>query len=479
MTALVTSVIYLGVPAKSAYAGTCSPGIPCTDYSLSADPNAGTTATLNGPKTGKTSPYTERSCDGNFMNQIVSNAFLGASRDVIMSEQLINKPDSVLAYTCFDQLLARTAQRGGILSESQTFGAGTSARAVALKAGNDNGGDGYDGSDENDGEINGNSGTDLIAVPPPSCSQSPCQTYTVDLGIPSFASHTQRLDRLLQEIAMTSLTTYLNTNFNHNYLGGSSSLTRTTSAISATSYSCDDMNRVWIASQCSNFGEYDKFRNFSDLVVQDPRTFPARCAGNNPSNDPPIPSDNIPSTNIEAQFSHTISKPCPDADNNNNGSTANTGITNRQIDLANNCNYTYADFDILEPLMGIVKSPVISSTPSAQDAAKLMSGHPLFCSAPIPTGVVVISYDHILTSVGPLPRVPVLVRFVHNDHVCPNPGCHYVPGNPGSTSGAWGTPYKYPASNSGSGAIIPGNRIDIMDITNLPTVSSTGFCWPL
>lgn len=478
ITTVLSGAMYLSIPIKTAYAGSCSPGIPCTDYTLTANPTAGTTTTLNGPKTGKTSPYTERSCDGNFMNQIVSNAFLGASRDVIMSEQLINKPDSVLAYTCFDQILARTAQNGGILSESQTFGAGTSARGFALKAGNDQGGDGYDGSDQNDGQISPDSGSGLVGVPPPSCSQSPCETYTVNLtSYDSIATtYDQRLDRLLQEVAMTSLTTYLNNNFNHNYLGGSSSLTRTTSAISAASYTCNDMNRVWLASQCSDFGEYDKFRTFSNLVLQDPRAFPTGCSA---SNIAPDSNDIVDTTNVDFQFSHTISKPCPDADGNNTGSTANTGITNKQIDVANNCNYSYADFDILEPLMGIIKSPVLSTTPSAQDAAKLMSGHPIVCSAPIPTGIVVISYDHALASIGPLPRVPILVRFVHNDHVCPNPGCHYVPGTPGSTSGSWGTPYKVPASNSGAGAIVPGNRIDLMDITSVPTISGTGFCWPL
>lgn len=440
------------------FAGSCSPGIPCTGYSITANPTAGTDANYNGPKTGQPTPYTGGSCDGNFMNQIISNAYLGASREVIMSEQLINKPDSVLAYTCFDQLLAKTAHNGGVFSETQTFGAGTSARNVALKAGDDSGGDSYDGSDENDGEISPDSGSGLFQVPPPSCSQSPCEDYTVDLqnytslGV----SYDQRLDTLLNDVVMQSLNTYLSTNFNHTYLGGSSSISRTSTAISSTSYNCSEMQTVWQIAQCADFGEYDRFRTFSDLVRQDPRAFPTACS---PSNIATDSDDTVDTSNVSINFSYTVSLPCPEADGNNTGSTANTGITNAQIDVANNCNYTYADFDILEPLTSIVKSPVVSATPSAQDSAKLLSGHPTLCSDPLPTGVLVLSYQHSMSSFGTIAE-PLVVRYVHYDHVCPNPGCYYIP-------------VKVPMP------LVPGSPLEILNIQNVPAVASVGVCSPL
>lgn len=444
----------------------CSPGIPCTDYTLTANPTAGTDAALNGKKTGQPAPYTGGTCDGNYMNQIISNAYLGASRELIMSEQLINKPDSVLAYTCFDQLVAMTAHYGGTLSETQTFGADTDPRGFALKAGDDSGGDDYDGDNVSDGEIDPDSGAGLMGVPPPDCTENtddhPCETYTVDLtnktGITG--SYNERLDYLLGKVVMESLNTYLTSNFNHTYLGGSSSINRTSTAITATSYNCSEMATVWLLSQCADFGEYDRFRTFSDLVVKDPRAFPTGCSPANIADDS---DEKVDSNNVELIFPYTISKPCPDADANNTGATANTGITNKQIDLAHNCNYTYADFDIIEPLMSIVKSSALSPISSpTQMAAKAMSGHPILCSDPIPTGVIVISYTHTLASLGPL-VTPLVIRYVHYDHVCPNPGCYYIP-------------VKYPM------AYVPaagGTPLNLLNITSVPTVSSTGVCSPL
>lgn len=468
-------LLLLVTQVSSPMAASCSPGIPCTNYSLPANPTAGTIATLNGPKTGKPAPYTGGMCDGNFMNQIISKAYLGASREVIMSEQMIHKPDSVLAYTCFDQLLGYTSVHGGVFSESLTFGRNSNGnrRGFALKAGDDSGSsEPHDGSDENNGSITPDSGSGLVGVPPPQCDDAPCEYYYVVesdgrfrqmgtlLATGTFPSepvqHNQRLDKLLERTVASSLYSYLNSNFNHTYLGGNSSISRPGGSIASASYNCAQMGTIWQLAGCSDFGEYDRFRNFSDLVRQDPRAFPSACS---PSNIATDSDDRVDATNPPLNFSYELTQPCPAADGTNTGSTANTGITNLQIDLAHNCNYTYAHFDIYEPLTGIIKSPVVTASPSPGDTSKLLTGHPTLCSQPLPTGVLVISYTHLLTTLGPL-ATPAVLRFVHYDHVCPNPGCYYVP-------------VKVPMP------MVPGSPLNVLNMSSVPSVASSGVCSPL
>lgn len=485
LACLLSSVIQTSV----AHAGSCSPGIPCTTYTLSAQPTAGTNAAYNGPKTGQPSPYTGGSCDGNFMNQIIGQAYLGASREKIMSEQLIQKPDSVLAYTCFDQLLGQTAQHGGVFSETLTFGRNTGGnrRGFALKAGDDSDGTNpNDGSNESNGQITGS----LIGVPPPQCTANnanePCEEYWVvdssgrfrEMGTlvatgtfgSSTVQHDARLDNLLARTVTSSMYRYLNSNYNHTYLGGSSTINRTSAG---GGYNCPEMGTIWQIAQCSDFGEYDRFRSFSDLVTQDPRAFPTGCSPANIANDS---DDEIDSSNPPLLFSYSVSAPCPGTSTTGG---ANTGITNAHIDMANNCNYNYASFDVFNPHFKIVKSPINSASPAS--ATKLLTGHPLIgtgspptgCSAPLPTGVTVMTYEHNLVSIGatlglPVPTVPLVVLVYHNEHVCPNPGCHYLPAG------------KYPDTNPSYNIIpgISGSKLNLIDASSYKP-SHSGWCVPL
>ncbi len=105
----------------------CSPGIPCTGYNIYDNNSASVDAAYSGSKTGAPAPYTNTTgattsaCDGNFMNQIYARAFLEGSREVIMSEQLIHKPDSVLEYTCFDQFVNIAAHNAGTAFSENPF----------------------------------------------------------------------------------------------------------------------------------------------------------------------------------------------------------------------------------------------------------------------------------------------------------------------------------------------------------------------
>lgn len=407
-------------------AAACSPGIPCTTYDLTSVPDAGVNPSYNGPKTGQASPYTSGACDGNFMNQITSRAFMQASRETVMSAQIITKPDSVLEYTCFDQYIAKTAhQAGPIFSETDQF----ANRGFALRSGT--GGPGDSGNDEGDGSID--------SASPPACSASPCDTYTTQMP------NTQ-LDNRLRELLLDTLNAYITNNFNHTFLGGEISIDNNMNltSIGGDSYNCSHMNTVWNVAQCVDFGEHDRFRSFEILSTRDPRALPAVCTGATATDDSSNPLDDSSSSRkIPDQFirflfgSATIPSlfeyddglvdPCPAV----SGSTSTTtGITTDQIRLSNNCDYSYVTFDPMRTYFNIMKSPV-DPTGSLTDAAVMgLRGHPLTCSPPLPTGMLAVTYKH---EYGPglFPYANIInpdrIRYVYMDHVCPNPGCYYRP----------------------------------------------------
>ena len=91
---LITYLFCLGTLFVSFYASAvnaaCSPGIPCTGYDAYSNPFASNNPAWNGLKTGVPVPNglnltgaTVTACDGNFMNQIFSRAYMEASREVL------------------------------------------------------------------------------------------------------------------------------------------------------------------------------------------------------------------------------------------------------------------------------------------------------------------------------------------------------------------------------------------------------------
>ena len=98
-----------------AAAAACVDGLPCDTPQTPAE-LANPTA---GPNADKS---TSDACDANFMNQIYAKAFLEAEREVVVANTSILKPDSVLEYTCLDQLVTPVAEDAGpIFSESDRW----------------------------------------------------------------------------------------------------------------------------------------------------------------------------------------------------------------------------------------------------------------------------------------------------------------------------------------------------------------------
>lgn len=63
-------------------------------------------------------------CDSRFMGAAQAMAKARVAMDVGITEQMIRKPDSVLALTCFDQAARNSAQRGGQIFSGDFWGAG-------------------------------------------------------------------------------------------------------------------------------------------------------------------------------------------------------------------------------------------------------------------------------------------------------------------------------------------------------------------
>lgn len=365
-------------------AAACTPGIPCTNYDINTDTTAGTNATLNGPKSGTPSPYNTGSCDGNFMNQIYARAFMEASREVIMSEQLIHKPDSVLEYTCFDKYIAKAAhQAGPIFTENtrwQNF-------QVNLKTGDD---------------------TSTTTTINTGSTTWPAANDQTDYSV--FES--DRVDNRLSALLFDSLNNYLTNNFAHTYMGGTISINSSVgTSIGADDYACSEMKTVWDIAKCADFGEDDKFRSFENLMNNDPRAMPAACSTGLVAVDSDQKIDTYGVTTMTLDFSSTCpASVAPPA-------ALRTGLRNDLLRVADNCEYKYSDFDVINTKYDLIKAPTTN-------AVLLSAGHPALCSAPIPTGIMVESYVNTDTTVSGV-DTKVKTRFVHYEHICVNPGCYY------------------------------------------------------
>ncbi len=440
--ATVFAVLGFSASANAA----CSPGIPCTDYDIYSNTNAGTDAALNGPKTGIASPFTETACDGNFMNQIYSRAFLEASREVIMSEQIIHKPDSVLEYTCFDKRLEVVAEHAGeIFTENQSW----HEKEICMSTGDDTTNDPSscpDGSGEN-------------VSSPSSITINDGGSTSFDDQVDHSVFEKDRLDNTLERFLFDTLQDYVDTNFGHTFLGEASTLDNdidtsnlnsdisgVDNAPTASNFDCTHMQAVWHVAQCIDFSEDDRFRTFTHLMEFDPRTIPQACTPASMSSDAVEAGTN--STKVDSTSSGTESdmeSECPTAAP---GTTANTGITFDHLRVANNCDdgsdlNEYSSFDVMELYhhlilgvgaylpgtgntlgqIGVGPSVPGDAMPATSSAIKSL------CADPLPTGLYVITSEYSIAS-GAFTNDstiadPSTSMSLHFDQVCPTPGCYY------------------------------------------------------
>lgn len=278
--------VFAGLVFSVCFAATshaqCIPGIPCAipftpsdhlhpDHPISGNPDSGPGNNRpDGPNVPVTAPppaennYTKldrstntagsHACDADFMNQIYANSFLQAERDVMMSELLVRKPDSVLEYSCFDQHAALSARFvGPLFTERRDY--------------------------ENYGvTIDGRFG-DVIAL----------HINVIAFGLDTSRDvRTQKIDvsmgdtyhdRSIEQLVLGSLQTYVNQNFSHSYLGGATTADNTLNFTEPTIGNiCPMMFEVFYAAKCLNLNKdlsFWTFENFRD--IGDFRVLPGAC----------------------------------------------------------------------------------------------------------------------------------------------------------------------------------------------------------
>ena len=224
------------LPAQSAYAG-CVPGLPCQ--------TAPSASQLLNPSTGPNAAKNDgdESCDANFMNQIYAKAFMEAERGTVMANSMILKTDSVLEYTCYDQLAAMVARNSNFSPATRPFFGETDRWAPASIS--------YIG-----GNVNIN----------------------VDMG----AGY---LDNLINILVLESLTAYATGSFSYDFLGGTATGDNNTfsTTVAGVQSVCDFMYNLHYISKCDDFALNTGFMSFeamfgsTPLVSNDPRTLPVAC----------------------------------------------------------------------------------------------------------------------------------------------------------------------------------------------------------
>lgn len=235
MAAAAHIIFFLFLPsqvrAEGATAHFNTPGFPRTTPGYDQNPDKAWLAEPGNPAS--------KTCDGDFMNTIFNKAYLNAQQDVLMNQLIIRKPDSILEYTCFDQMLGVTAHAiAPIFSETQELASF-------------------------DVDVGSTRGPRIINT-----------GYARPLG---------SMQAILQPVVYNVMLSYLQSNFWHTYLGGTAPAAAGGPATfpATANYVCTAMTRAWEYAKCYNFVDSfypqasDKtFYEFRHLVGFDPRIYP-------------------------------------------------------------------------------------------------------------------------------------------------------------------------------------------------------------
>lgn len=311
----------------------CMPGLPCVTgktENLPDNPNDGP----NQPGRPNATKTDSAACDADFMNQIYARAFIEAERENIMNKDVMRKPDSVLEYTCFDQLVSVAAWNADTVFSGKNWTASISNPGLIR-------------NETTSGVSGGTGGPIALAV---------------NMGA-------TRLDNSLQGLVMGSLSSYIANNFAHRFLGGAASEDGSISGdIGPDDYNCTFMNGVHFWARCMDFDTHNEFLSFETLAGLDPRLLPphaSECSGN--------------------------------------------PISLQLIDVANNKDFAYVNFDPVNTYFDKLKVP--------EDG----------CAPPIPTGVLVTKNKYrVADEAG---NIDIESSETYVDMVCPNPSCYFVPPN--------------------------------------------------
>lgn len=174
-------------------------------------------------------------CATDTWTAMVNQSVLQTRREMLMNQRYIAKADSVLAYSCFQDMYVHAGQTLGIFSESTRWA---------------------------------NRQIDIIG-----------RTVTVNVNMGQYS-----LDGAIADAVDTAVQSYLDNNFNHELLGGLLSGAHESEGEGGheghshgdTQYGqpCGTMNNVWQMAKCHNVTDEPLFYRFEDLIDNDPRIYP-------------------------------------------------------------------------------------------------------------------------------------------------------------------------------------------------------------
>ncbi len=152
-------------------------------------------------------PIAAQTCDTEVWRTMATRARMETEREIMQNQNLIFKPDSILAYTCFDSMAAHAAAQAGVLFTHTAY-------------------------------------------------WSP---MPIAWGAP------YGMDNAVNQTVLAAMRTYYDSNFPHEMLGGRGrelSLPRhqvTTTPSSNSTYACSMMGQVWATAKCMNFLHLNAF----------------------------------------------------------------------------------------------------------------------------------------------------------------------------------------------------------------------------
>lgn len=102
-----------------------------------------------------------------------------------------------------------------------------------------------------------------------------------ELGIGGGNANEENLDAAIEGVVLSSLKSYTDQNFDHDFLGGRIPVNYEPSDKVGGDYNCDRMNQVWQMAKCQNFEaipSQDGFKTLTDYAAgADPRQLPEAC----------------------------------------------------------------------------------------------------------------------------------------------------------------------------------------------------------
>lgn len=169
-------------------------------------------------------------CATDTWTAMVNQSVMQTRREMMYNERFVAKPDSVLAYSCFEKTLTDyTGKNVGVFSTTKAWV---------------------------------NKQIDIAG-----------KTLTVNKELGS-----DTMDGAIRNAAIVPTESYLNGMFNHNFLGGmmTDSGASDDESSAQVNAACGKMMEVWNAAKCTNFSDTTPFKKFDELIQpdSDPRIYP-------------------------------------------------------------------------------------------------------------------------------------------------------------------------------------------------------------